>query len=208
MKLFTQKSKYHKSNSSGGFTLIELMVAVTIFSIVMTVAAGTMISIVDSNNKARALQSVMNNLNFAVESMTRNMMFGYVYHCGSDAEGSTAQNLTPLNCTGDPISPQSEITFVHNDGERVFTYRLNQSTYQLEVMQTGPSISNSSFVGITSPEVKIKSLKFYVTGSGIESSTQLQPRILIVISGEAQTKDKIISEFHLQTTVSQRTLDQ
>jgi len=202
------KPKANKARS--GFTLIELMVAVTIFSMVMTVAAGTMVSIVDANNKARALQSVMNNLNFAVESMTRNMMFGSKYHCGSDAENVIASNLTPANCTGDPVSPQSEMTFVHNDGQRVFTYRLNSTTGQLEVMQTGPSIINSQFVGITSSEVKINSLKFYVTGSGQESSlaSSLQPRVLIVISGEAQTKDKVISEFHLQTTVSQRTLDQ
>ena len=38
-----------------GFTLIELMVSLTVFSIVMVVSIGTLLIMIDSNAKAQAL---------------------------------------------------------------------------------------------------------------------------------------------------------
>jgi len=56
-----------------GFTLIEMLVAVSLFVFVMLIGVGVLLSIIDANRKARALSSVMNNLNFALESMSRNI---------------------------------------------------------------------------------------------------------------------------------------
>ena len=54
-----------------GFTLIELMVSVTIFIIVMVIALGSLLSISEAERKAEQLKTVMNNLNFGLESMAR-----------------------------------------------------------------------------------------------------------------------------------------
>ena len=42
-----------------GFTLIELMVSITIFSIVMLISVGALLSIIDANRKDQSLKSVM-----------------------------------------------------------------------------------------------------------------------------------------------------
>ncbi len=53
-------------SSQRGFTLIEMIVAVAVFSIVMVVGAGALLSIVDANRRGQAQQTVINNLNFAI----------------------------------------------------------------------------------------------------------------------------------------------
>jgi len=79
-------TKYHIPNTkyrSHGFTLIEMIVAVGLFSIVMLVSISALLSLVDANRKAQALQSVMNNLNIAVDGMVREIREGSNYRCGS-----------------------------------------------------------------------------------------------------------------------------
>ena len=81
-----------------GFTLIELMTAVSIFIVIMTVSMGSILSIFDANRKSRSLKTVMNNLNLALESMSREMRYGRSYNCGTDSDpncsGGTLMSFT------------------------------------------------------------------------------------------------------------------
>jgi len=65
-----------------GFTIIEVLVSITIFLIVVTVSMGALMHLVNSDKKARAVKIAMDNLNLALESISRNMRMGSVYHCG------------------------------------------------------------------------------------------------------------------------------
>src|SRR3989338_687085 len=97
-----------------GFTLIELMTALSIFIIVMTISMGSIIGIFDANRKSRSLKTVLNNLNLAVESMSREMRFGKNYHCGS---GTVTD---PQDCpAGDTL-----ISFLSSNNIQT-TYRFN-----------------------------------------------------------------------------------
>src|ERR1044072_4174389 len=65
-----------------GFTLVEMIVAVGLFAVVMVVCVTALLSLVEANRKAQALQSVMNNLNIAIDGMVRGVRMGSDYHCG------------------------------------------------------------------------------------------------------------------------------
>lgn len=54
-----------------GFTLIEVMVAVSIFTVVVTIGIGALMSVVSTNKKIQAQREVINGLSFALESMGR-----------------------------------------------------------------------------------------------------------------------------------------
>ena len=69
-----------------GFTLVEMIVSVALFGIVMLVAVGALLSVVAANRQSQAIKTVINNLNFALESMSRNILTGSNYRCPS---GST-----------------------------------------------------------------------------------------------------------------------
>ena len=89
-------NKQNRLSDKRAFSLIEIMVAVAIFSVVMLVAVGSLIALIDANRKAQAIKSVMNNLNFAVESMVRNARVGTDFHCESDGT-----NITTVTSTKD-----------------------------------------------------------------------------------------------------------
>ncbi len=92
------KSNRQKSNwkmfghdRSLGFTLIEMIVALAIFSVVAVVALGALMKIISANKKAQSLMSAMTNINFALESMSREMRVGSNFYCvgGETTVGST-----------------------------------------------------------------------------------------------------------------------
>jgi type II secretory pathway pseudopilin PulG len=81
-----------KKNSltTKGFTLIEIMVATSIFMVVMLMAMGALVTTSHTAKKAQALRTAMDNVNFAMESMTRTLRMGQDY-----SGGGTYINFTP-----------------------------------------------------------------------------------------------------------------
>lgn len=171
------------------FTLIEMMVAVSIFAIVMLVGVGALLSLVAVNNRAQAINSTMNNLNAALETMARNLRTGTTYHCGTVQQ----EPLTTLDCwTG-----ASVLAFIDSSG--------NEVRYQL----SGGSLQRStdkglSWLQITSPDITIDRFNFYVNGSS--NVDFIQPRILIYVHGYAKVPQGTTT-FTVQTGVTQRILD-
>ena len=62
-----------------GFTLIEMMVAVSLFTVVMLVSVGSLLALIDASKRAQGIQSVMNNLNVALDGMVRALRMGQKY---------------------------------------------------------------------------------------------------------------------------------
>lgn len=176
-----------KHNIQKGFTLIELMTALSIFAIIMTISMGSIVGIFDANRKSRSQRTVMANLNLAVESMSKEMRYGRTYHCGT-----TGNEESPQNCA----SGNSYISFLSSEDEQV-TYRLSGSALERKV-------DNGNFAAVTAPEIILDTFSFYVTGAG--TGDGIQPKVFIVIKGHAGT-GKARSDFAIQTLVSQRALD-
>lgn len=184
-----------KITNKKGFTLVEVIVAVGIFSIVMTIALGAIISIVGANKKAQALHNVINNLNLAVESMVRDMRMGYDYECDYAGyycyEGSRS------------FSFKSKQYNTLNDEPITVTYRYQDEEDELFIEK---SVDGGEFVRITGEEVKIEKLNFFSSSDLTTSYSRQQPVILVVIEGKAVIGQEE-SKFNIQTLVSQRLLD-
>jgi prepilin-type N-terminal cleavage/methylation domain-containing protein len=69
-----------------GFTLVEIIVSISIFLIVAVVALGALLKIIDANKKSQGLKTAMSNINFALESMSRELRVGTHYYCISDGQ--------------------------------------------------------------------------------------------------------------------------
>lgn len=173
-------------NFQKGFTLIELMVSISIFIIVMMISMNSILGIFDANRKSRSLKTVMSNLNIAVETISKEMRYGSNYHCGSSGTLTTVQN-----CPGG----DSLVSFLSSDDEQT-TFRLNGTVIEKDV--------GSGYLPLTSPEVTIESLRFYVIGTA--TSDSLQPKVNILIKGYAGVGNDQ-SGFTIQTMVSQRKSD-
>jgi prepilin-type N-terminal cleavage/methylation domain-containing protein len=184
--------------SEGGFTLVEMIVAVGLFAVVMVICVTTLFALVNANRKAQALQSVMNNLNISLDSMARTIRMGSAYHCGSSA---------PYTGTRDCAAGDTNFVFERYGGNTsIFTdqwfYRYNSTNKQIEKSEDG----GTTFYPITAPEVTIDDMTFYTIGT--TRSDTVQPKVVIVIKGTAAANNaKTKSSFHIQAAATQRLID-
>lgn len=184
-------------NKVSGFTLIELMVAISIFMIIMTMAMGSLLITLDAKKKSEVLGFTMDNLNFAMESMTRSLRMGTNYDC----EG------IGLNClsNGKGVIFNPSKSFI--GANKLVTYSIRKRT--ASNTYTIKRCVESDCVDIITDNINIEygNSFFYVKGSGRETNgQQVQPSIYIKIVGSVTVKDGTIP-FAIQTMVSQRRLD-
>ncbi|MEX0652402.1 MAG: type II secretion system protein [Candidatus Paceibacterota bacterium] len=182
-----------------GFTLIEIMVAVSLFAVVMTISVGSLLSLIDANRKAQALNSVINNLNFALENMSRNIRVGNTFHC-TDTTTVPANIDIPQDCANGGVL----FAFESNSGD--ISDSTDQVVYRFINSRIEKSINGgATFIPITASEVTINDMRFYTVGSA--RGDALQPRVVMTITGTAGVNAKASTDFSLQTTISQRVLD-
>lgn len=188
-----------------GFTLIEIMVAVFVFSVVMVLATGAIFNIIAANKTSQALKSVIDNLSSALDSMSREVRYGSVYNCGFIDDSDFA---TPNSCADN--STVSKFAFVDRNAVHVI-YEFQAasggdgsgSIYKCIGNDNTNNIPNPCTL-LTAPEVHITNLHFYVQGA--ERSEWQQPQLLMTISGYAQAGPNH-SLFNIETMVDQRNLD-
>lgn len=187
-----------------GFTLVELLVSVAIFATVMVLSLGALLAMAESNRRVETMKSVINTLNFALDSMSRSIRTGYGYECNQSPipfSGAT----TPADCAS---SPSTRFAFMDSDNVSV-AYCLG-TVSPLACNTSGTAILRSKSGGtlapITSREVVIQTLAFYVIGAPTGDS--MQPKVTMLISGYVDVSATQRSTFNLQTSVTQRIYDQ
>ena len=183
-----------------GFTLIEVLVSVSIFAIVMLIATGAVFSIVEANKKTHSLKSVMTNLNFALESIARDMRVGFSYTCNGGADCQAGGIVFNYKANR---SVDGDASYDSTDVNDRIEYSIVNERLMKRVYGTGPTATLGA-VPITAEEIHILSMKFYLIGSAAADGKQ--PKVLITIEGYAGT-GQTRSDFNIQTTVSQRSID-
>lgn len=193
-------AKYRSREQERGFTLIEMIVAVALFSVVMLVSTSALLSLVVANRKAQALQSVMDNLNIALDSMVRAIRMGADFDGSVDCSGNNTPY--PRDCTGGTTT----FNFRAFGGD-AWVYFYDPQTKRIYRSETGNIAEGSP---ITAPTVTIDNLEFYVVGTahGLDDLESAQPKVVIVVKGTAgASSQKTRTTFSIQATAVQRVLD-
>lgn len=178
-----------ESKKKKGFTLLEMLISVSLFTVVTTIAFTALFSIMDANDKAKTIKLVVNNLSMAMESMTREIRVGTNYTC--DRSYSI---IDGLDCS----TGKGSISFDSKSGDNIYYWydSINKTIKR--------KIGSSHTLNLVGEDINIDNLKFYVIGNGTESPS-VQPRVLIVLKGSITRQgQKIKTVFDIQTTVSQR----
>lgn len=177
-----------------GFSLIELIVVLAIFSTVITVVVGSFLVMLQSQRAVLAEKDVAENARFALEYMSRQMRVVNRY------DGGAGQ---PVGCV--PID-----TSFDTPGESEIFF-LSQSDECLHFFVQNGVLKFENDLGIqdlTSPsEVFVEAISFAATGETEIDS--LQPRVTIAITarGAGDSEWANSARATIQTTVSVRNLD-
>lgn len=180
---------------SNGFTLVELIVAVGLFALVMLLASGAYLFMIGLNRQAQGIATGIDNLSFALETMTRNIRTGSAYNCAG---------------LGDCFpSPGGSFTFVPSgSGSATVTYTRGTQSGQNGIV--GDIVDTSTGAILTDPSVDITSLAFYVVGTKNANNAPddfQQPHVTIVISGSLTYGEGNTEFFNIQTGATMRGTD-
>ncbi len=178
-----------------------MIVAVALFTVVMLVSTAALLALVGANRKAQALQSVMNNLNIALDGMVRGMRMGSDYNGSGDCNGNTTGSQH--DCTdGGSIFSFEAFGGNPNDPTDQWVYKYDATAKRIYKSED----NGATFFAITAPEVTIDSLKFYVVGT--TRGDTAQPKVVIEVKGTAGAfQNKTKTTFAIQATAVQRLLD-
>ena len=174
------------SSLKKGFTLIEIIVAVSIFVIVMLISMMALLSSINANRKAQNMSRVIGNLNLAIETMVRDIRTGYDYTSCDVISGLIT------NC----------IEIVDKDKKAV-QYSLISSGGNSFINKNYVSVDLSSEGRITGVEVVLTKVEFTILGDGVNDGPE---RVLIHIQGHTGQGDTQ-SEFNIETFAVSRFLD-
>lgn len=162
-----------------GFTILETMVALGIFSVIVVLTTNGFIRSLRTQRQASAFAYVNDNLSTVIEQMTREI------RTGSDICFNTT------SCAN-----QSTLSFVNASGKTV-TYCLVNNAIERSA-SSGCSAGNE----ITGSKVYVSYLKFIIATNG--TGDGYPPRVTILIGARPNDPSSSIFNVNMQTTVSSR----
>ncbi|MFZ2414742.1 MAG: prepilin-type N-terminal cleavage/methylation domain-containing protein [Minisyncoccia bacterium] len=177
------------SKSKLGFTLVESLVAITIFLVVVTMVGSIYISFVRQERRLYEFLKTENNIRFALEYIGRDIRMAHdfnfennfsVFDTDSGTETLTFNDYTSKNGESHPVT----YTFL-NKNIQVTRY------------------NSVSAIDLLEENVEVNSFKFYITEGRQLVPPNKQPTVIIVL----EAVDQYGNEYNLETAVTPRNLN-
>lgn len=206
-----------------GFTLVELLVASSIFVSVLTIAIGALFSAQGINTRLQETQTILDGVNLATEVMTRDIRYGASFSC-VNATPTPITNAIEQSCDHQSGSggtmliykPTAKLTGSTDASKDRIVYYAASTTISGRVVgviyrEEHPfGVPTYKTYQITPTDVNIRNLKFFVHGAESSLTGDFdQPIITTVISGVTIPSKKSIDPvtFNIQTSNTARGLD-
>ncbi|HUY69428.1 MAG TPA: type II secretion system protein [Candidatus Tyrphobacter sp.] len=190
-------NEFQKSNKNNGFTLIEMIVAMSLFVIVISISIGIFLRTVQSERGVANQAAAVSNTALAMEEMAREMRTGNGFEICSGGN----------SCHDDSPAGSDAITFSYQSGSGPsnlayeVTYYLKAGQITRDAKFSGNGNQQAPTGPITAQSVNVDYLRFYSCGTGGNAP----PRIVIAIQAQPVTPTSgFTGAFNLQTTVSER----
>jgi prepilin-type N-terminal cleavage/methylation domain-containing protein len=186
--MIPKKSKFAGRNLRAGFTLTELVVAMGVFLVVMTVAVGGFVRALKTQRFVNHLMEVNSNASIILEQMARELRGGY--------SATTTSSASPSCPPG-----QNDILEFTNSKNNKVTYTARGFAI-LKQECAGSDCSNSSFEPLTAPNLAVQRLCFIK----VQPQSNDPWRITFLMKIGSFNPELQGSVINLQTTVSLRIL--
>lgn len=213
--------KVGMKGKKNGFTLVETLVALAVFSVVMVVSGGIILSLISSNKQNQSINSVVNNLSYSIESMVRDIKTGYAYKCNypignindyvKDTFKSAEDNCS-ANTAIDNIALISNITGEDMVVRYDFITQVDAPGYIQKTVfaETGGIVSQNAYpltdvknIDMTDVRFRVEAGKPLYEGETVNVDP-IQPYVFVMLKGTAKLNAINASDFFMQTFISQR----
>ena len=184
-----------------GVSLLETAIALGIFAFVAMATANVLVAAKNAQFKAAAIQSVVGNVRFGLEIMTKELRTGTGFDINTPCNG---QANTQINFR-DQFNNAIGYAFYDAPDPDLAGPLPNPpgGIYKINNWVVDSNCANGT--PITAPEVIIEALTIKTSGSGPNDG---QPRLTLSFKAKAfDPKLKLYTTMNLQTTVTQRVRD-
>ncbi len=199
----------NKKSGQQGFTLVEIMVAVSIFTIVVTIGMGALLAVNNAYKKTKDRRQAVASVSSAIEYLMREMRTGYSFTCNNYQNTVLVPGTS--NVSTDcfpPTNPSQGITFLDQDRNQQVIYLNTSSTVGRIYKNTFAAGLPGQPVPITDPSiVDIEDLNFYLKGVADDPQTFVYVQPVVVVQIKGKVVGQANSDFTFQSTISQRLLD-
>ncbi|OGG39632.1 hypothetical protein A2116_00655 [Candidatus Jorgensenbacteria bacterium GWA1_49_17] len=179
-------------NKRSGFTLTELIVAMSVFIVAITIAVGAFVRAIRTQRAVNHLLSLNSNMSLVIERMAREIRTGYDF---------SLNNVPEDGCIGNQTG---ELEFTNSNADSVFYRRENGVIARMEC--AGANCAGEVFEPLTASNVKIDRLCFLNTGNLENGKDPWRVTLFLKVGS---TEPALAGQFiDIQTTAAARTLPQ
>jgi len=224
-----------KISHNQGFTLIEIIVSLAVFIVVATISVGAFLKILTANKQSQALETAMNNANFALDSMTRDLRVGEDFYCYDSQNDINVTSLSgKQTCNNNSFlvnESQSQnanvmpaIAFYSSQtpssgwscpGSPIHIYRYNPNSGLIEKAEQicgsdGIPLEvgeEDTFVPLTDINFNIQTFGIDVDFESLPNSVLSQPKVFITMTATVGSNAQNQTTFSVQTTASERIMN-
>jgi len=181
-----------------GLTLVELLIAVSIFGLLAVALIGIFVAAINAQASILQNQEIINQASYALEYMDRSIRMALrddaVGACaGADKNYNTASGIIFL--AFDTIAGDYRCKRFYLENDKIKEQKSSDKT----------AANLGTGVELTSSKVKVNSLIFSVVGDVVDVA---QPQVTILINIESNNRRLTpLPSMVLQTTISQRNLN-
>ncbi len=192
---------FNLKNNQSGYALIEMLVAVSLFSGIMLAATGVFQSAIESQRSTISAQNIQENMKFILEVMSKEIRSARGDHSGSVcAEDTPNPGYYKVFNTeiGDTTPAEGGALFFKNKKDKCIVYELVGTRLQITRDGAPPKF-------ISPDEIKISDLQFFIDDDEADALHTQQPRVTISLKAKMDSIKTIYQlSTPVQTTVSSR----
>jgi len=183
---------FRKIKQIKGVSLIELLVSMTVFTLMILAATQIFKMVVDGQRNAISAQNVQENIRYAMERISKEVRTAQK----SDTECLASGTYKVFNTVGG----NDRLYFKNQYGDCI-TYYLENNRLKIMVKSDGTTVADDF---ITPAKIEVSNLKFYINDDLIGAFHSQQP--FVVMNMDIRAVGLAIHEqkMKIQTTISSR----
>lgn len=179
-----------------GFTLVELLVSVSLFSFTVLMATGLFGAVMRGQANTLASQNSQESIRYALEVISKEIRMA------QSSDGSCNTLLSPQPT---PVNKIYNIMLDGNGNQVLYFKNQNGACVAYYLFDDKINIVRDYNTGSIMPSVvKINNLKFFVTDNTIGSLSQVQPMVTIKVEATTNISRGGNSKIGIQASVSSR----
>jgi prepilin-type N-terminal cleavage/methylation domain-containing protein len=184
------KSTKQPLKKQGGFSLVELLVAVGIFSAVMLLVVSSFLYLNSARKIASDKQSILNELRFAIDLIGKEITSGSAFPSNCENGCDSIVFATKIR----PDVPLRRVEYSLDTATGIIM-RGEQKTFGICSIlggPWGPGLAPECFQPLTSAQAKVELFKFFVNNK----ETGLQPIVNVVMEGNIKEEKFQVASTH------------